>query len=390
MEERQNVPMYRYSTLTGKAWIILLATVILFLLWMLLNDFYFAAGTPMLFPLVGVRILLIFTLLTMGWVMSRELNISRFTNLMTVSTLLAVILEVLIAITRPPDYNPSYITLGTTMFLYFSLPSSPRHKIALGMLYSAVFLFSVAILRTPPTRELVQVVILVVVINIIGINNVFADDRLRYIEVQYYEQTSQQYRNQKVIANATNAPIALWEEGKLIDCNQPFEELWGKSYVDLIGTEIGQCITGVPAIERLVPGEEQSVVATLKLPTGDKRTQASVLTYPLDDVSMMVISVQVAERSRKPGSGGIPESPEVLINLVDELCQLTDREKEIATGILSGWDRNTIGNRLFISPTTVRSHTSNIYIKLGVRNKVEFFHYLMQRQYKAGCEAEDE
>jgi DNA-binding CsgD family transcriptional regulator len=53
------------------------------------------------------------------------------------------------------------------------------------------------------------------------------------------------------------------------------------------------------------------------------------------------------------------------------LFQLSEREKEILQLLSQGLDYKEIGNRLFISPNTVRKHTNNIYQKLHVNSKAQ-------------------
>lgn len=51
--------------------------------------------------------------------------------------------------------------------------------------------------------------------------------------------------------------------------------------------------------------------------------------------------------------------------------QLTDRELEVLTLLAKGLSNNRIGETLFISPTTVKFHVSNIMRKLGVARRAE-------------------
>jgi LuxR family transcriptional regulator, positive regulator of biofilm formation len=50
---------------------------------------------------------------------------------------------------------------------------------------------------------------------------------------------------------------------------------------------------------------------------------------------------------------------------------LTPREIEILYLLVTGNDQTVIGNALFISPHTVRTHLSNIFRKIGVKNRLE-------------------
>lgn len=55
---------------------------------------------------------------------------------------------------------------------------------------------------------------------------------------------------------------------------------------------------------------------------------------------------------------------------------LSPRELEIAQAYARGASYRGIAERLFIAPTTVRTHLRNIYEKLGISNKAELFSLL--------------
>jgi DNA-binding NarL/FixJ family response regulator len=50
---------------------------------------------------------------------------------------------------------------------------------------------------------------------------------------------------------------------------------------------------------------------------------------------------------------------------------LTEREREVLQEVSSGATNREIAERLFLSPHTVKEHTSSLYRKLGVRNRAE-------------------
>ena len=50
---------------------------------------------------------------------------------------------------------------------------------------------------------------------------------------------------------------------------------------------------------------------------------------------------------------------------------LSEREREVLEAVASGATNREIAGRLFLSPHTVKEHTSSLYRKLGVRNRAE-------------------
>jgi len=54
-----------------------------------------------------------------------------------------------------------------------------------------------------------------------------------------------------------------------------------------------------------------------------------------------------------------------------ETFDLSQREIEVLEKVKMGKDHKKIADELFISPSTVRKHLENIYVKLQVHNKME-------------------
>lgn len=66
-----------------------------------------------------------------------------------------------------------------------------------------------------------------------------------------------------------------------------------------------------------------------------------------------------------------------------EVPALTEREREILTMIAGGATNREIAGALFLSPHTVKEHTSAVYRKLGVRNRAE----AVQRSQRLGLQS---
>jgi DNA-binding CsgD family transcriptional regulator len=78
-------------------------------------------------------------------------------------------------------------------------------------------------------------------------------------------------------------------------------------------------------------------------------------------------------RNLKKDSGGY----EIGQDFVDRYC-ISRREKDVICELIKGKTYKEIGNKLFISMTTVRTHVYSIYQKTKVNNKVELIHLLQK------------
>ena len=112
--------------------------------------------------------------------------------------------------------------------------------------------------------------------------------------------------------------------------------------------------------------------------------KAGAIGYLLKDENVETVISAIKEVIE---SGGAPMSPRIArkaLNLlmksdiefdVDEqttdTVALSQREKEILKHLVDGYDYKSAGEKLFISPNTVRTHITNIYKKLQVRNKAQ-------------------
>jgi DNA-binding NarL/FixJ family response regulator len=76
------------------------------------------------------------------------------------------------------------------------------------------------------------------------------------------------------------------------------------------------------------------------------------------------------ELARRMVSADRPTSP---------LSHLSPRERQVLALLSRGWDNARIGQDLFISQHTVRTHIQNILEKLGMHSKLEAATFAMQR-----------
>lgn len=93
---------------------------------------------------------------------------------------------------------------------------------------------------------------------------------------------------------------------------------------------------------------------------------------------------------RAAHAGRATLSPEAAQSLVETANQrpalgldLTERERKVLHLVIDGLNNTQIAGRLIVSPSTVKSHVSNILSKLGVANRTEAVALALQRSFIA-------
>jgi NarL family two-component system response regulator LiaR len=119
------------------------------------------------------------------------------------------------------------------------------------------------------------------------------------------------------------------------------------------------------------------VIALTSFKEGDlvkNALEAGAIGYLLKDVS----ADELAWAIRAAHSGRATLSPEAAQALVQTANQppvpgldLTDREREVLALMVEGLNNTQIAGKLTISPSTVKSHVSNILSKFGVASRTE-------------------
>lgn len=105
-----------------------------------------------------------------------------------------------------------------------------------------------------------------------------------------------------------------------------------------------------------------------------KALEAGAIGYLLKDIS----ADDLARAIRAAHAGRATLSPEAAQALVEETnlpprpgLDLTEREREVLALMIEGLNNVQIAARLTVSPSTVKSHVSNILSKLGVASRTE-------------------
>ena len=119
------------------------------------------------------------------------------------------------------------------------------------------------------------------------------------------------------------------------------------------------------------------VIALTSFKEGDlvkNALEAGAIGYLLKDVS----AAALAEAIRAAHLGRATLSPDAAQALVETTKQsstpglgLTERELEVLALMVEGLNNTQIAGRLTVSPSTIKSHVSNILSKLGVTSRTE-------------------
>jgi NarL family two-component system response regulator LiaR len=119
------------------------------------------------------------------------------------------------------------------------------------------------------------------------------------------------------------------------------------------------------------------VIALTSFKEGDlvkNALEAGAIGYLLKDVS----ADELAGAIRAAHSGRATLSPEAAQALVETTNQsstpgldLTERELEVLALMVEGLNNTQIAGRLTVSPSTIKSHVSNILSKMGVASRTE-------------------
>ena len=102
--------------------------------------------------------------------------------------------------------------------------------------------------------------------------------------------------------------------------------------------------------------------------------KAGAIGYLLKDISADELAQAI--RAAHAGHATLsPEAAQVLVQTVNQPAapglDLTEREREVLTLLIEGLSNNQIAGRLSVSPSTIKSHVSNILAKLGVSSRTE-------------------
>jgi NarL family two-component system response regulator LiaR len=133
--------------------------------------------------------------------------------------------------------------------------------------------------------------------------------------------------------------------------------------------------TATRAIRQQFP--QVQVIALTSFKEGElikNALSAGAIGYLLKDVSVdeLAWAIRAAHAGRSTLS---PEASQAMVEMANQPpapgLDLTEREREVLTLMIEGLNNTQIAGKLVVSPSTAKSHVSNILAKLGVSSRTE-------------------
>jgi len=94
--------------------------------------------------------------------------------------------------------------------------------------------------------------------------------------------------------------------------------------------------------------------------------------FALGSVILIGLGAYLGWSSKKQERVEVKAKPEIEIDLkkIEELA-LSDREMEVLQLISEGMSNKEIGEKLFLSESTIKTHVSNLFVKLDVKRRTQ-------------------
>ncbi len=137
-------------------------------------------------------------------------------------------------------------------------------------------------------------------------------------------------------------------------------------------------IEGIPKLKELYPN---SKIVVLTVFDDNKNLFHAILSGADGYILKKTAPIRLIQAVEDAAAGGSPMTPSIAKQAMElfkdfaprksEDHSLTERETEILSLIIEGFDNEEISKRLFISLQTVRNHIRHIYEKLHVHSKTQ-------------------
>ena len=103
--------------------------------------------------------------------------------------------------------------------------------------------------------------------------------------------------------------------------------------------------------------------------------------FEYDDIFLLdLLKDHMAYRLYKSKESGNVSDEKLTVSAAVEAYELTRREETILRLLMEGEDNAVICEKLTITPNTLKKHILNIYRKLGIKNRVQLFKMIKEKE----------
>ncbi|WP_178042012.1 LuxR C-terminal-related transcriptional regulator [Frisingicoccus sp.] len=103
--------------------------------------------------------------------------------------------------------------------------------------------------------------------------------------------------------------------------------------------------------------------------------------FEYDDIFLLdLLKDHMAYRLYKSKESGNVSDEKLTVSAAVEAYELTRREETILRRLMEGEDNVVICEKLTITPNTLKKHILNIYRKLGIKNRVQLFKMIKEKE----------
>jgi len=178
-----------------------------------------------------------------------------------------------------------------------------------------------------------------------------------------------EYISGELISNIDELVILITPDRKVITMNERAKELIGDKTVSDI-TDFSKIIPEYESIghkvNKLFEGRENSFNCRISYPGNNQKMYMNARFSAVKDRFNDILGILIIAKENK-------ELKHLKISY-----NLTERQMDIITMVLSGLSNKELAGKLLISERTVENHLVNIYNKLGINNKIELYNMLQE------------
>jgi DNA-binding NarL/FixJ family response regulator len=162
-------------------------------------------------------------------------------------------------------------------------------------------------------------------------------------------------------------------------CEEAFQVLKDEGAPQIVLVDIGlPGMSGIDGIRKMKSLSPTTEFIVLTIYESHQKVFEAICAGATGYLVKSLTAEEVVEKIREVSAGGAPMNPHIARQVLSMLSSaaappgeygLTDREKQVLELMVEGLTRKVIGERLFVSPSTVLTHSRNIYAKLHVHTR---------------------